>query len=293
MSLRRRIVVGVLVMATPWALGWAVTPTCSYRVIAHYPHDPTAFTQGLEIADGELYEGTGLWGESSIRRVDLETGTVLQLRENSDEYFGEGITIWHDSLYQLTYQARLGFIYDLHSFDPTGQVTYTTEGWGLCHDAERLIMSDGSAMLTFRDPDTFAALGQVEVHDDTGPIHRLNELEYIAGEVWANVFLSDRIVRIDPGSGEVIAWVNLSGLLEPYIPGDPPGVLNGIAWDAWSHRLYVTGKRWPLLFEIEVTECPPLPAVFADSFESGDLTGWLALPPRVRPGARRVEPPRP
>jgi len=149
-------------------------------------------------------------------------------------------------------------------------------------------MSDGSASLFFRDPGTFAEIGRVEVHDHTGPVRRLNELELVAGEVYANVWLTDRIARIEPSTGEVIAWLDFTGLLDPYIPGDSPGVLNGIAYDAWSNRLLVTGKRWPLLFEVELVDCPQLPAVFADSFEGGDTQRWSPSTPGIRSGARRV-----
>jgi len=264
------------------------TPVCSYRVINLFPHDPGAYTQGLELADGELFEGTGLYGQSSIRRVDFSTGEVLQMRPLSDSHFGEGITLWGPSLIQLTYRSHIGFVYDRESFEPVGQVTYPTEGWGLTHDSQRLIMSDGSADLFFRDPETFAELGRVEVHDHTGPIRWLNELELVGGEVYANVWQTDRIARIEPSTGEVVAWVDLSGLLDPYVPGGSPGVLNGIAYDAWSNRLLVTGKRWPLLFEIELVDCPPLPVVFADSFEGGNTRRWSPPSPGIRLGARRV-----
>jgi glutamine cyclotransferase len=223
------------------------TPVYSYRVLRTYPHDPTAFTQGLVYTDGVLYEGTGMYGDSSLRKVDLETGQVLQYRDLSSQYFGEGIVVLSDTIIQLTWRQYVAFVYNRETFSQTGTFTYTTEGWGLTHDGDRLIMSDGSSTLFFRDPQTFSRTGQVQVLDGTTPVARLNELEYIAGEIYANVWLTDRIVRIDPTTGQVTAWIDLTGLR-------PPGtdVLNGIAYDTVGDRLFVTGKYWPSLFEIEL-----------------------------------------
>lgn len=233
----------------------AETPVYGYRVIAAYPHDPAAFTQGLVYYQGDFYEGTGLRGHSSLRKVGMETGRVLQYRALPDVYFGEGVTLFGDRLYQLTWQSHVGFIYDRASFDFLTSFKYPTEGWGLTHNGRELIMSDGTPTLHFLKPDTLQELRQVSVWDEHGPVWRLNELEYIDGEVYANVWQTDRIARIDPETGRVKAWIDLSGLLPP---DDRPGanVLNGIAWDAEGGRLFVTGKLWPKLFQIELT--PPV-----------------------------------
>lgn len=233
----------------------SLIPTYGYRVINTFPHDPAAFTQGLEFEDGVLYEGTGLNGESSLRRVALETGEVLQQHDLGDEFFGEGITILNDRIYQLTWQSGTGFVYDQQTFEPLGEFAYSTEGWGLTDDDTHLIMSDGSSTLYFRDPETFDEVRRVEVHDNRGPVTMLNELEYIDGEIYANVWRTDIIVRIDPSSGDVTGRIDLSGLLsDDDRRGYQPDVLNGIAHDPASGRLLVTGKRWPKLFEIEILD---------------------------------------
>lgn len=233
------------------------TPIYTYQIVNIYPHDREAFTQGLVYENGFLYEGTGLNGRSSLRRVELETGEVLQIHELEDQYFGEGITIWQDRIVQLTWQSGIGFVYDKETFAPQGTFTYTTQGWGITHDGSQLIMSDGSATLYLWDPETFAEIGQVQVYDEKGPVNRLNELEYIDGLVYANVWLTDRVAIIDPQTGQVMAWIDLSGLLEPEDLDPPVDVLNGIAYDPRNERLFVTGKLWPKLFEIEVVETPP------------------------------------
>ncbi len=251
---------------------WAQTPICTYRVVNTYPHDPDAFTQGLLVADGELYESTGLWGESSLRRVDLQSGEVLQIIHLAGEYFGEGLSLRGDHLVQLTYTNHLGFVYDRETFEVLETFAYPTQGWGLTTDGHRLIMSDGSAIMRFWDPVTFAEIGQVVVRDEGSPVTRLNELELIGRHVWANVWYSDLVARIDPVTGWVTSWVDLSGILGP---GTPPGVLNGIAYDASADRLLVTGKNWPSLFEIEVEGCVDT-LVFSDGFEWGSLASWGA-----------------
>ena len=237
----------------PGIVSSAATPVYGYRVLAVHPHDPAAFTQGLVYYQGDFYEGTGLRGRSSLRRVALETGRVLQKRDLPDAYFGEGVTLFDDRLYQLTWQSHVGFVYDRASFDLLGTFDYPTEGWGLTHNGRELIMSDGTPTLHFLDPVTLQELRRVTVRDENGPVQRLNELEYIRGDVYANVWLTDRIARIDPATGRVLAWIDLSGLLPPE---DRPGanVLNGIAWDETGHRLFVTGKLWPKLFQIELTQ---------------------------------------
>ena len=255
-------------VSTSPATASSTTPVYGYRVLATYPHDPQAFTQGLVYYQGDFYEGTGLRGRSSLRKVDLETGEVLQLRQLPDQYFGEGVTLFDDRLYQLTWQSHIGFIYDRASFDLLATFQYPTEGWGLTHNGRELIMSDGSSTLFFLDPQTMNLLRQVPVWDENGPVVRLNELEYIDGAVYANIWQTDRIARIDPDTGQVLAWIDLTGLLPPE---DRPGanVLNGIAWDEEGGRLFVTGKLWPKLFQIELT--PPLYKTFLGSilFESG------------------------
>jgi glutaminyl-peptide cyclotransferase len=245
-------------------------------VINTYPHDDGAFTQGLLYSDGEFFESTGLYGESSLRRVALATGQVLQSIDLAAAYFGEGLAMWDDRLYQLTWQEETCLIWDAGTFASDGSFSYTGEGWGLTHDGRELIMSDGSAVLTFRDPDTFAVLGTVDVVDDGSPATHLNELEWIRGEVFANQFLTDRIARIDPNTGEVIAWIDLTGLLNPQPAGAE--VLNGIAWDDGGERLFVTGKFWPSLFEIQLVGCPEL-RLFFDGFERGDTQNWSSATP--------------
>ncbi len=234
--------------AAPLALT-PTAPVAGYRVVNEYPHDRKAFTQGLVYADGVLYEGTGRHGESTLRRVDLETGEVLQSRSLDEIHFGEGIALHGDRIYQLTWQTQTCFVYDRETFAPLDTFSYPTEGWGLTTDGERLIMSDGSNRLTVRDPATFTEVDSLEVVDGDQPVPALNELEYIDGEIWANVWRSDLIARIDPATGRVNSWIDLSGLRsERWKKVD---VLNGIAFDPASGRIFVTGKLWPRLFEIE------------------------------------------
>jgi glutamine cyclotransferase len=227
-------------------------PVFTFTVVNTYPHDRKAFTQGLVIADGMLYEGTGLRGQSTLRRVDLTTGHVVQLHALPAHVFGEGITVYRDTIIQLTWQSRVGFVYDTYSFALLQEFTYPTEGWGITHDGSHLIMSDGTATLYFRHPETFAEVGRIVVHDDTGPVTRLNELEYIQGEIYANVWQTERIAKIDPQTGRVTGWIDLRGLLQPEDVLRPVDVLNGIAYDAEHDRLFVTGKLWPKLFEIRL-----------------------------------------
>ncbi len=221
------------------------------EVVNTYPHDTNAFTQGLAYADGRLYEGTGLNGRSSIRCVELDTGTVLRQHDLPGKYFGEGITPWGDTLIQLTWTSRTAFVYDRRSFRLLSSFSYPTEGWGLTHDDTRLIMSDGSATLYFRDPDTFAETGRIRVTNGGVPVSHLNELEFIRGEIWANVWRQYRIARISPVSGQVLAWIDIAGLMSPLdrlLAGSP----NGIAYDAKTDRILVTGKQWPKVYEIRV-----------------------------------------
>jgi glutaminyl-peptide cyclotransferase len=239
----------------PEGLQRAGLPVYSYSVVNAYPHDRDAYTQGLQFVDGVLFEGTGLNGRSSIRRVDLESGKVLQRREIAEQYFGEGITLWKSELFQLTWQSGVAFVYDRETFTPKRTFKYTGEGWGLTHDGNGLIMSDGTDALRFLDPSTFAERRRVRVTSAGIPVRELNELEYVKGEVLANVYQTDSIVRIDPKSGRVTGWIDLRGLLsERERVGTD--VLNGIAYDEKNDRLFVTGKLWPKLFEIRLQPKP-------------------------------------
>jgi glutamine cyclotransferase len=223
-----------------------------YRVVNVYPHDRQAYTQGLIWCDGFLYESTGLHGASSIRRVRLETGRVLEQHSLDRQYFGEGLTEWEGRLLQLTWNSNLGFIYDRSSLKVTGTFPYPGEGWGLTHDQNRLIMSDGTSVLRFLDPRTLRETGRLAVRDGDVPLADLNELEFVRGEIFANVYRTDRIARISPRTGRVTGWVDLGGLLPAVERLIPVDVLNGIAYDARRNRLFVTGKLWPKLFEIEL-----------------------------------------
>ena len=227
-------------------------PVYTYKIVSVYPHARDAFTQGLVFEDGVLYEGTGLRGQSTLRRVALDTGQVMQLHRVPARFFGEGVTVYGDRIIQLTWQSHIGFVYDRSSFAPLREFSYPTEGWGLTHDGEKLIMSDGTSTLYFLSPETFEEIGRVAVRDDNQPVTRLNELEYIRGEIYANVWGTDRIARIQPQTGEVVGWIDLSGLLSEEDRSTPVNVLNGIAYDREGDRLFVTGKLWPKLFEIDL-----------------------------------------
>ena len=227
-------------------------PVSTFKVVNSFPHDTDAFTQGLVLDNGVLYEGTGLNGKSSLRRVDLETGGVLQNLNLSPQYFGEGITVLGDKIYQLTWNTNVGFIYDKDSFNLLGEFSYPTQGWGITHDGENLIMSDGTSTIHFLDPQTFENIRDLSVFDANGPVTGLNELEFIKGEIYANVFPTDRIARISPSTGRVIGWIDLTGLLSDEDRNGNNAVLNGIAYDETDDRSFVTGKLWPLLFEIKL-----------------------------------------
>jgi glutamine cyclotransferase len=229
-------------------------PVYGYHVVRSYPHDPAAFTQGLIVRDGFFYEGTGMNGQSGIRKVKIETGEVVQSKPLASTYFGEGITDWKDSLIEITWQSEVGFVYDLATFEQKKTFSYVGEGWGLTHDDTRIIMSDGSAELRFLDPATLKETGRITVRDANGPVKNLNELEYVKGEIFANVWQTDRVVRISPKDGHVTGWIDLKGLLTP-AQRARTDVLNGIAYDASGDRLFVTGKWWPKVFEI--TLVPP------------------------------------
>lgn len=224
----------------------------TYEVIRAYPHDPTAFTQGLVYHQGMLYESTGLNGQSSLRRVELQTGQVLKKIDVPQQYFAEGLALFNNRLYQLTWLTQTTFVYDLDSFGALKTFGYTGEGWGLTHDDHSLIMSDGTNQIRFLDPETFQVQRTITVLDGASPVRELNELEYIKGEIFANIWQSDRIARIDPPTGRVTGWINLSGLLSSEDRTRPVDVLNGIAYDETGDRLFVTGKLWPKLFEIRL-----------------------------------------
>jgi glutaminyl-peptide cyclotransferase len=231
----------------------AVRHADGYQIVHIYPHDSKVFTQGLIYVDGHLYESGGLNGESSIRMVDLFTGQVLQRYNLPAEYFGEGLTDWGSNLIQLTWKAHKAFVYDRFSFSLLRTLQYDGEGWGLTHDSTQLIMSDGTSYLRFLDPKSLRETKRIRVTDESGhPIENLNELEYVDGEVYANVWHSDEIVCISPGTGKVLGRIDLTGIVDRRELQNPEAVLNGIAYDAMGHRLLVTGKLWPKLFEIRV-----------------------------------------
>jgi glutamine cyclotransferase len=228
-------------------------PVAGYRVEHVYPHDPEAFTQGLVYLDGVFYEGTGLNGRSSIRKVRIENGEVLQIQKLDPQYFGEGIAVVGETIFELTWQSGVGFLYDRASLQRTGTFTYRGEGWGLTHDGKRLIMSDGTAFLQFLDPATRKVASRLEIRDGRTPVIHLNELEYVKGEIFANVWQTDRIARISPKTGQVTGWIDLKGLLTAReLAQSADMVLNGIAYDPRNDRLFVTGKLWPKVFEIRI-----------------------------------------
>jgi glutamine cyclotransferase len=232
----------------------AQVPGYTYKVVHTYPHDPTAFTQGLEYHDGVLYEGTGLEGHSQLRKVALESGKVLQSIPLDGKYFGEGITVLNHHILELTWQARRGFVYEQGTFKLLQTFEYPGEGWGLTNDGKQIYMSDGTAEIRCWDPATLKENRRFLVHDGARPISELNELEIVRGELFANVWQTDRIARISPADGNVLGWIDLTGLLTPEERAHGADVLNGIAYDAARDRLFVTGKLWPKLFEIKLVK---------------------------------------
>jgi glutamine cyclotransferase len=237
-----------------WQTGTSPAGSAHYdiKIVRTYAHDPEAFTQGLVFSDGFLYESTGLYGSSSLRKVELETGKVLKIQALPKDSFGEGLTLWRGNLIQLTWRSGIGFVYDRDSFRKVGEFQYRTEGWGITHDGKSFIMSDGSAVLRFLDPYSYHEERRVVVLDEGVPIRNLNALEYIKGEVFANVWQKDAIVRISPTTGKVLGWVDLSKLRNALGPVRGAEVLNGIAYDAANDRIFITGKLWPKLFEIKL-----------------------------------------
>ncbi len=247
----------VLVSQAPVKTTTETVPFYTFKIVNIFPHDNNAYTQGLAFQNGVLYEGTGLRGDSSLRRVELKSGKVLKILNLPDYIFGEGITIYKDKIFQLTWESKVGFVYDKDSFTLLQKFGYSTQGWGLASNGERLVMSDGSSNIYFLDPETLRNIGQVQVLDENGPVEKLNELEYVKGEIFANVWKTDRIVRINPDSGKVTGWVELEGLFVQEGPMKPVDVLNGIAYDSKKDRLFVTGKLWPKLFEIKLIRIKP------------------------------------
>lgn len=233
-------------------------PIYGYEVVGSWAHDRGAYTQGLVIRDGALYESTGLHGKSSLRRVNLETGEAFKKIDIPSQYFAEGITILSDRIYQLTWLDHKGFIYDRNMFEKLGEFAFDGEGWGLTDDSSSLILSDGTSRIRFIDPESFSVTRTIEVTDNNWPLTQINELEYVKGEIFANIWHSERIARIDPATGKVTAWIDLKGLRQRAFTEagvtdmDEEKVLNGIAYDQAHDKLYVTGKQWPRLFEIKL-----------------------------------------
>ncbi len=228
-------------------------PVYSYTIINTYPHDSDAFTQGLAIENDVLFEGTGLYGKSALRKVDLRSGQSLEIRLLPAQYFGEGLTVFRDKIIQLTWKSKIALMYDKKSFKLLKTVNYPFDGWGITHNGNQLITSDGTDILRILDPETFQQLNHIRVFDNNGPVTHLNELEYVQGEIYANVWFTDRIARISPETGRVVGWIDLEGIMDDRIrKRSADAVLNGIAYDEKNQRLFVTGKLWPKLFEIKL-----------------------------------------
>ena len=262
-SIRKLAALALALSAPAAAAARAAVPVYGYTVVHTYPHDPGAFTEGLFYLNGALYESTGLEGKSDIRKVQLATGKVLQRRSLDPKYFGEGIVAWKGRLAELTWQSQIGFTYDLSTFKPRSSFHYAGEGWALTHDDHRIIMSDGTPQLRFLDPATLAETGRLNVTLNGRPLAMLNELEWVRGEILANVWQTNYIARIDPKTGAVTGVIDLSSLAaQEAAKGRPIDVLNGIAYDAEHDRLFVTGKLWPDLYEIKLSG--PTPGVSAN-----------------------------
>jgi glutamine cyclotransferase len=241
-----------VLLAALASIGRCAAPVSGYKVVAKYPHSTDSYTEGFFYLDGLFYEGTGLEGRSALLAIEPFTGKVVQRVELSPRYFGEGIVDWGPNIYEWTWQSHTGFVYDRFSLRLLRQFTYTGEGWGMTRTAKEIITSDGTSTLRFRDPSTFRELRHVVVRDGGKPVEDLNELEFIKGEIYANVWHSDRIARVSPVDGHVIGWIDLSGLLPEDQKVNAESVLNGIAYDAKRDRLFVTGKQWPFVFEIRI-----------------------------------------
>jgi glutamine cyclotransferase len=247
-----RLALGFAMMAAFFPDWILAAPVSSYKIVAEFPHSVDSYTEGFFYRDGFFYEGTGLKGNSAILVIDPQTGRVLQRRNLPQQFFGEGIVDWAADIYEWTWQSHICFIYDRFSLRPIGQFTYSGEGWGMTRTAKEIITSDGTATLRFRDPATFRETRHIVVKDGSIPVEPLNELEYVKGEIYANIWHSDRIARISPKDGHVIGWIDLTGLMPADRRVSSESVLNGIAYDAQHDRLFVTGKQWPTIFEIRI-----------------------------------------
>jgi glutamine cyclotransferase len=225
-----------------------------YKVVNVYPHDKRAYTQGLLYDGGFLYEGTGIYGESDLRKVDLKSGNIVKQQKIDEKLFGEGVAILDEKIFQITWTSRVGFVYRKNTFELINKISYQTEGWGLSAFGDKLVMSDGTNVVYFIEPELFTVISSIEVYDNNMLVDGLNELEVINGEIWANIYQTDLIARIDPDTGKVLAYINLAGILPKSDREKDTDVLNGIAWDSEQNRIFVTGKRWPKLFEIRLTE---------------------------------------
>jgi glutamine cyclotransferase len=252
LSIRRRIVSSLALALVFLSAGCAAAPVSSYRVVARYPHSTDSYTEGFFYLDGLFYEGTGMNGRSAVMAIEPKTGRVLQKLSLAPQYFGEGIVDWGPNLYEWTWQSHLCFVYDRFTLRLVKQFSYSGEGWGMTHSAKEIITSDGTATLRFRDPNTFKETRHIVVKDGGQTISQLNELEYIQGEIFANVWHTERIARISPVDGRVIGWIDLTGLLPENQKVNAESVLNGIAYDAKRNRIFVTGKQWPTIFEIKI-----------------------------------------
>jgi len=249
----RSLILSLIMSLIAGGYAHSAVPVYGYDVVHTYPHDPSAFTEGLFYLNGYLYESTGLEQHSTIRKVRLETGSVLQKIDIPPQYFGEGIVAWGGHLISLTWKSEIGFVFDLATLKLQRQFSYGGEGWALTQDGRQLIMSDGTPELRFINPKTLKETKRLTVNLDGKPIHNVNELEWVKGEIYANIWQSNYILRIDPRTGDVVGLINLSGLLSASEHvGGPDGVLNGIAYDPKDDRLFVTGKNWPKLFEIRL-----------------------------------------
>lgn len=254
MDTMKPVTLAMAVLLLPPAAMASSVPVQGYTIVHTFPHDPSAYTEGLFYLDGYFYEATGTVGASSVRKVELASGKVLQQRPTPWPDYGEGIVAWKDRLIQLTWQNHEGFLYDLATLTPRARFAYPGEGWSLTTDGTHLLMSDGTPTVRLLDPDSLQQVGRIDVTAEGKPLANLNELEWVKGELYANVWLTDRIARIDPATGKVIGWIDLAGLAPaPETLADPVNdVLNGIAYDATHDRLFVTGKRWPRVYEIRL-----------------------------------------
>lgn len=232
----------------------APPPNYSYEVINQYPHDPDAFTQGLVFDKGMFFESTGIRGKSSLRKITPDTGEIIQIIRLPNHLFGEGVTVFNEKVILLTWKAGIGLVFEKGSFKLIKEFKFAFEGWGITHDNRRLIISDGTSIIRFCSPDTLEEVSRIHVHDEKGPVRNLNELEFIKGEIFANIWRTEKIARISPETGRVVGWIDLTGLYSPTGPAKPVDVLNGIAYDSENDRLFLTGKLWPKIFEIRIVK---------------------------------------